>query len=198
MSMDPVLRGLFLTVFLLTLVISGYHRRRARAGETIARKAEGTPALLLRAAGGLLLLASILLAAVAPPWMAWSVLPLPAGLRWAAAAVALACLPLLWWVFTSIGSNISETVLTKKTHQLVTHGPYRWVRHPLYAGALLEILSLALVAESWLLFLLGCAAAVVFRFVVIPKEERNLIQAFGRAYEGYRQRTGALFPRFLR
>ena len=130
--------------------------------------------------------------------MAWSVLPLPAGLRWAAAGVAIACLPLLWWVFTSIGGNISETVLTKKTHQLVTHGPYRWVRHPLYAGALLEFLSLALVGESWWLFVLVCVAAVLFRFVVIPKEEENLVAAFGREYEEYRRRTGALFPRVLR
>jgi protein-S-isoprenylcysteine O-methyltransferase Ste14 len=51
-------------------------------------------------------------------------------------------------MFLSIGANISETILTKRTHQLVTHGPYRWIRHPLYAFSLLELFSLALLADS--------------------------------------------------
>ena len=98
-------------------------------------------------------------------------------------------------MFLSIGDNISETVLTKRTHQLVTHGPYRWIRHPLYAFALLELFSLALLADSWFLFSFPCIVFVVFRWFVIPREEANLIKVFGEAYEEYRRRTGALVPR---
>jgi protein-S-isoprenylcysteine O-methyltransferase Ste14 len=97
----------------------------------------------------------------------------------------------------SIGENISETILTKANHRLVTHGPYRWIRHPLYALALLELLCLAIIASSWYLLLLACTGLVVFRAVVIPREESNLIRAFGEPYEEYRRHTGALLPRLL-
>jgi protein-S-isoprenylcysteine O-methyltransferase Ste14 len=141
------------------------------------------------------LLGSFALYVFAPEWMEWAAFPTPAWVRWAGAAVALGCVPLLWWVLRSIGRNISETVLTKKDHQLVTSGPYRWVRHPLYAVALVQILSLGVLARNWLIVVLGLFGVVVFRFVVIPKEETNLIKAFGDRYVEYTARTGALVPR---
>jgi len=94
-----------------------------------------------------------------------------------------------------VSRSISETILTKRMHQLVTHGPYRWIRHPLYAFSLLELFSLALLADSWFLFAFPCIVLVVFRWFVIPREEANLIKTFGKDYEEYMRRTGALVPR---
>lgn len=194
--MDVVFRGVFFVVFLAAFVISGYHRRRARqSGETIPRRAEGSGVLMIRMALALLVLISFIAYVFAPGWIAWANLGLPTWLRWGAAAIALACLPAIWWMFVSIGDNISETVLTKRTHALATHGPYRWIRHPLYAFALLLLFSLALLASNWLLLLWPCIGVVVFSLVVIPREEANLIQTFGKQYEEYRDRTGALLPR---
>ena len=107
----------------------------------------------------------------------------------------IGCLAAIRWVLVSIGSNISETVLTKRDHHLVMHGPYRWIRHPLYAVALLLLLLLALLADSWFLLLFPLVGFFVFRWIVIPREEANLIKVFGEQYEAYRRRTGALFPR---
>ena len=196
MPQESILRGIFLLVFLSSIGISGYHRKRARrSGDVIPRRAEGAFALLLRLGSALVVAASFLAYPFAPAWLAWSSLSLPTWLRWIAGGVALACLPTIWWVLVSIGDNISETVLIKANHRLVTHGPYHWIRHPLYAVALVELLSLATIAGSWYLLLLACTGIVVFRLIVIPKEEDNLIRAFGKAYEEYRRRTGALLPR---
>lgn len=196
MSVDAIFRTIFLLVFLSSLVISGYHRKRARgSGEAIPRRAEGSLALLLRMAMALLVAVSFFAYIFAPRWLSWSDLGLPLWLRWGAAILAVACIPAFWWVLVSIGDNISETVLTKSTHQLVTHGPYRWIRHPLYAFTLLELLALGLLASNWLLLAFPCVGAVVFRWVVIPREEANLIKAFGNQYEDYKARTGALLPR---
>jgi protein-S-isoprenylcysteine O-methyltransferase Ste14 len=196
MSVDATFRGIFLIVFLSSLVISGYHRKRARqSGEVIPRRAEGPLVLLLRLAMALLVAVSFFAYVFAPTWLAWAALGLPLWLRSAAAVLAVACLPAIWWMFVSLGDNISETILTKSTHQLVTHGPYRWIRHPLYAFALLQLLSLALLASNWFLLSFPCIGAVVFRWVVIPREEANLIKVFGKQYEEYRHRTGALLPR---
>ncbi|HEY4694003.1 MAG TPA: methyltransferase, partial [Bellilinea sp.] len=74
-------------------------------------------------------------------------------------------------------------------------GPYRWIRHPLYAFALLELLMLALLADSWFLLTFPIIGFVVFRLIIIPREEANLVYAFGERYEAYQRRSGALIPR---
>src|SRR4030067_2203203 len=135
MYVEGTLRGIFLIVFLSSIVISGYYRKRARrSGQVIPRRAEGPIALLLRMAMALVVAISFLAYVFAPAWLAWSAWGLPLWLRSAAAVLAIGCLPAIRWVLVSIGDNISETILTKRTHQLVTRGPYRWIRHPLYAG----------------------------------------------------------------
>jgi protein-S-isoprenylcysteine O-methyltransferase Ste14 len=197
MEKELAFRLIFIGVFALGLSISIYYRRLARkSGEVISRRQEGTLALILRAAMALPLLLAILFCAFVPRWMEWSAISLPVWVRWAGAGLGVACLPLLLWVFNSIGSNISETVLTKRGHKLVTWGPYRWVRHPLYGAALLEILALSLIAGNWFMALLWLIGVLVFRYVVIPMEEAKLIAAFDGEYEQYMARTGALAPRF--
>jgi protein-S-isoprenylcysteine O-methyltransferase Ste14 len=197
MEEELIFRLIFIGVFALGLSISTYYRRLARkSGDVISRRQEGSLALILRAAMALPLLVAILLYAFLPGWMAWSAISLPVWVRWLGAGLGVAGLPLIWWVFSSLGSNISETVLTKREHKLVTEGPYRWVRHPLYGVALLEIFALSLMASNWFMALLGFIGVLVFRFVVIPIEEAKLIAAFDGEYEQYRARTGALAPWF--
>ncbi len=195
MDLELVFRWIFGLVLLTSIVISSYYRRRARqATGTIPRTAEGPLAVALRLALSLPALGIIVAYLVAPDWLAWARLEIPEGIRVAAAIVAVGCPLLVYWVFTSIGSNISETVLLKATHQLVMHGPYRWVRHPLYAVALLMLLAISVMAANGLLLAVWVVGVTSFRLVVIPREEANLIARFGADYEQYRTRTGALLP----
>lgn len=196
MQVETLFRIIFVGVILSAFMISGYFRRKAKqSGETISRRAEGSAALFLRMGLAMLFFGSIALHVISPSLMDWASLELPIWLRWAGAALALLCVPLLWWVFTSIGDNISETVLTKVDHQLATEGPYRWVRHPLYTVALLMFFSLGLMAASWLIMLYSAAGVAIFRWVVIPKEELRLVQTFGQDYQAYQSQTGAMLPR---
>jgi len=196
MNFDLIFRVIFLFVFLCAVIISGYYRKRARdASGVIPRSAEGTQTLVLRMVASLIIVVSFFAYVFAPQWLAWSKMGLPLWLRILAAVSAIACLAAIRWVLVSIGSNISETVLTKRDHQLVMHGPYQWIRHPLYAVALLLLLLLALMADSWFLLMFPVVGFIVFRFIVIPREEANLIKVFGEQYEDYRRRTGALIPR---
>ncbi len=102
---------------------------------------------------------------------------------------------LVYWVVASLGDNISETVLTKQEHELVVHGPYRWIRHPLYATGLLLLVSASLITASWFIGALTITAAAGIRWVVIPAEESALIAKFGDGYRDYMKRTGRLVPR---
>ena len=111
--------------------------------------------------------------------MTWAALPLPTWLRWLGAAIGLAMLPLLYWVFRSIGSNISETTLTKEKHQLVMHGPFQWLRHPLYSAATMVLVSMSMLAADWFMFMMACIAVIGVAVLVIPREEAELIRKFG-------------------
>ncbi|MGH2627750.1 MAG: methyltransferase family protein, partial [Anaerolineales bacterium] len=153
--------------------------------------------LLLRLAFAAPLYLSILGYAVKPAWMDWSSLSLPDWLRWTATAVGAAVIPLLVWILRSLGRNISETYLTKGSHSLVTSGPYRWVRHPLYSAAALAFFALgALAANGFIMAMAGIVIAAVAGFV-IPREEANLMRKFGDEYRAYRSRTGMFVPILL-
>ena len=193
-----MLRFLALVVLLASVTISGYYRVQARkASGTIERRREGGLVLTARAAGGLGAFVSVLLHAMAPSLMGWATFSAPDPVRWAGALLGLVVIPGTYWVLSSIGRNVSETVLTKECHELVQHGPYRWIRHPLYTVGVLLLLALGLMLTSWLVLFFALLAFVIFRFVVVPIEERQLEAKFGDAYRRYRHVSGAMLPRVL-
>ncbi len=195
MDTNLLYRGSALVILIAIFTISAYFRTRARSsGEVISRVQEGRLALILRLVFALPLLADLLLNIFYPPAVTWAKFSVTAEIRIAALIVAAGCVVLLGWVFRSIGNNISETVLVKKEADLVTSGPYRYVRHPLYAGSLLFLLAFSLVFQDWIILGYSLAGILAFRLLVIPAEEAQLLESFGEEYECYQSRTGALLP----
>lgn len=196
MSSEPLFRWLFIINFLAVFSISGYFRRQARrSGEIIARTREGGRILFLRFLFAAPLYLGMLTYMVNPNWMAWSSIPLPDWMRWWGAVAGGAMVPLLYWVLHTLGRNVSETLLTKREHELVTSGPYQWVRHPLYAVATVAFISLGVLAGNWFLILLPVVGIGAVLLIVIPREEAELIKKFGDAYREYQRHTGRLMPR---
>ena len=189
-------RWIGLAVFLGALTVSGYHRRRARAqGETISRRREGGALMAGRALVALPLFGGPLLYFINPSWMSWSAFDAPLWLRWGGVALGLMVLCSVQWVLRNLGRNVSETVLTKADHELVTSGPYNWIRHPLYTTGIGLFLALGLIAANWFILLCAAIALLTIRLAVIPREERALCERFGAGYEQYMSRTGAMWPR---
>jgi protein-S-isoprenylcysteine O-methyltransferase Ste14 len=189
------------TLVLLVAVIgsSGYYRRRAhKISGQIARSSEGTPMMVARALVALPLFLAPVVYVVNPRWMEWASLPLPTWLRVVGFAVAAATVPAVHWILGTLGANVSETVLTKEHHQLVTDGPYAWVRHPLYTNGLALFFGLALMQASWFGLVTTSAALAGIAMGVIPREERELEGRFGEQFRAYKARTGRLAPRFRR
>ena len=93
-----------------------------------------------------------------PEWMAWSAVPLPVSLRWAGVGIGLVAGSLLVWTFRTLGTNITDTVVTRRDHKLVTTGPYRLVRHPFYVASALAFLANTLATANWFIGLMGALA----------------------------------------
>jgi protein-S-isoprenylcysteine O-methyltransferase Ste14 len=198
MASEQTFRALLILSVVLFLPIGVYHRVRAASGERLSRREEGVFVMVALRLFGLVTWAALLAYLIDPGWMTWSSLPLPAWLRWAGAALGVWVVPsLLFWVFHSLGRNLTDTVVTRREHTLVTHGPYRWVRHPFYVVGFLGLLAVTLMTANWFLALTG---AVVIALLVYRTrtEEAKLIERFGDEYRAYRERTGAFFPRWTR
>ena len=196
--MNPSFDSWPITSLILVLPIGVYYRIRSQATrEKLARREEGIFIMIgLRLCG---LLAGIALDAylINPSWMAWCSVGLPTWLRWIGAVLALLVVPpLLFWTFHSLGKNLTDTVVTRREHTLVTHGPYRWVRHPFYDVGFLWGLSLSLLTANWLIALLWFSAYAML-VVRTRIEEEKLIERFGDEYRGYMQRTGKFFPHVI-
>ena len=98
------------------------------------------------------------------------------------------------WARDVLGRNWSGRVVIQDGHQLVTAGPYAYIRHPLYTGLLVGIAGMSLIAAD-LGSVLGFLFAVAFFWLKASREERMLENEFGPAYTYYRSHTGALLPR---
>jgi protein-S-isoprenylcysteine O-methyltransferase Ste14 len=200
MTTETIFRILTALLLSTAFPISGYYRRKANVtasksgNEKIDRKQEGVLLMLILRFGGLLLWGSILAYVINPAWLPWTSVQLPVWLRWVGVAISIIAAMLLFWMFKTLGDNITDTVVTRHKHTLVTSGPYRWIRHPLYSFATLFTLGLSLVTTRWSVAILACLAFVLLA-IRTRIEEEKLLERFGEEYQAYRQRTGKFFPR---
>src|SRR5688572_1605860 len=197
MDHDSALRAVVIVVMLLLLPFGMYHRVRSQSsGEKLDRRQEGLFILATLRPLGAVYWLSVFAWMINPRWMEWSALVLPVWLRWGGVIALLAGAALLVWTFRTLGTNLTDTVVTRQTHTLVVHGPYRWVRHPLYSSAALLVVAISLIAANW--FFLAAGVALLSILIVRTRtEEQNLVLRFGDNYERYMKRTGRFVPRLI-
>ena len=179
----------------LLLPVMIHHRVRSQSTrEPLDRRQEGLFFLLTLRPTGVAAILGLVAFLIRPEWMAWSSVPLPTWLRWAGVGIGATGGVLLVWALRSLGMNLTDTVVTRRAHTLVTTGPYRWIRHPFYVAALLMTVGNALAAANWFLFAAGMLAFILMagRSRI---EERKLLERFGDSYRAYRERTGRFLPR---
>lgn len=195
MNQEATFRAVLGVGFLAVLIITLYHRLKSWASkEELDRRQEGLFILATLRPVGLLLWLGVIAYLVNPAWMAWSSVRLPAWLRWTGVGLFAIGVGLLTWTLRGLGTNLTDTVVTRRAHTLVTHGPYRWVRHPFYDAMALLIFAIALVAANWFVLATG-AVVVVLLAVRSLTEEAKLLARFGEPYRAYRQRTGRFVPK---
>lgn len=131
-----------------------------------------------------------------PNWMGWSSVSLPTWIRWVGIVLGSAGCALLIWTHRTLGENFFGGTKIREGHQLVTEGPYRRVRHPMYTAFILIGFAWFFLSENWLIAGLWMAATILAITVRMNEEERMLLQQFGESYQIYSNQTGRLLPRF--
>lgn len=129
-----------------------------------------------------------------PRLLDWSSTELPLFLRWLGVLLGIISIIFLAWVHRTLGTNWNVPGVAKEEQVLVTDGPYRWLRHPMYTSFALIALAYWLISTNWLVAAIGC----VYWIVVVTKvkqEETALIKKFGDTYLEYMKHTGRFLPR---
>lgn len=117
------------------------------------------------------------------PWLSW----LGIGMIWAGMAFR-------GWAVVTLGAFFRTSVVVQEGHQLVTAGPYRWLRHPAYTGVIVTVTGLGLAlgnGVSLLAMAILPTLAIAFRMHV---EERALSEKFGEAYASFCKSRSAVIP----
>jgi protein-S-isoprenylcysteine O-methyltransferase Ste14 len=103
-------------------------------------------------------------------------------------------LAIRWYSIVHLGRFFTVNVAIAANHRLIDTGPYRFVRHPSYTGALMAFLGLALCLANWASLIVMLVPIFLVFLRRMRVEEGVLLQAFGHQYRDYMQRTKRLIP----
>ena len=120
------------------------------------------------------------------PWMGW------VGL-----VVQIVFLGLFFASHRQLGKNWSISLEIRDSHELVTDGLYRFVRHPMYSSFWLWAIAQALLIPNWVAGLAGLLGVAILYFARVGAEEAMMRETFGTAYDDYARKTGRVIPRIF-
>lgn len=117
-----------------------------------------------------------------------------AALRIVGSGLFFLGLAIRWYSIIHLGRFFTVNVAIASDHRLIDTGPYRFVRHPSYSGALMAFLGLGLCLRNFASLGLMVVPAWLVFMRRMQVEEAALLQAFGDRYREYIRRTKRVIP----
>ncbi|MHA2407870.1 MAG: isoprenylcysteine carboxylmethyltransferase family protein [Candidatus Ranarchaeia archaeon] len=198
---DLFFRVLFFSIFAAFWTIRILYIRKTRDPDAPRSGAERRAAMRKEGWSGVLIVILtpitfilIVLFVWSPSWMVWADLTFSDWVHWLGALLSISSIPLMMWVHRTLGQQYSYALETKDEQKLVTAGPYKRVRHPLYsAHNLFNLGTIFLTANIPLIFF--AIIGIPLTYVRMKDEERMMVEKFGSEYEQYMKKTGRIFPK---
>lgn len=170
-------------VFIIVWAITSFQAKRS------VRRGLNSAGMLWRI--GVLVVVVILSRGVAQGWIPRPT-PFPYGVQLIGVALTALGVGFAIWARLTLGSNWGMPMTLREKPELVTGGPYAFVRHPIYTGITFAMLGTALTVGAWYFLIL----VVAFGYFLIStaQEEKDMVQHFPDAYPAYKARTKRLIP----
>lgn len=198
MDAELVLRIIFFELVILLssvqLVLRGYTGRKTAKPQVVAQTENKSDMAIIIAFMPLWAI-SVMIYPFGFDWFNWSI-ETPLWFRWLGISLMTISFPLSVQVFLTLGENFSPKLEVFENHQIVSDGPYKYVRHPMYAVFILCAFGSSIASANLFVLIsaIGASAALMTR---IRHEEDMLLKRFGRSYGDYQKRTGAIIPRLI-
>jgi protein-S-isoprenylcysteine O-methyltransferase Ste14 len=198
METETIFRIILPVLIIAFAAHRGYYVRKHGEEQNTLKKREDGLASKIAGALGLIGFVAILIYTINPDWLSWASLPLPLWLRWTGVGIALLGFALLQWAQNTLGRNWSDTPRMMKEQSLITSGPYRFIRHPIYTAFLLILGSTVFISANLLIGFAWIGMTVLEVASRIGFEESLMLEYFGDQYREYMKSTGRLLPRLLK
>jgi protein-S-isoprenylcysteine O-methyltransferase Ste14 len=198
MENEFTFRIILLVLLTAFIVHRGYYTKKHNYSDenTLKKRDEGLASKVSSLLGMVGFISTILFL-VNPNWLGWASFPLSPSLRWSGVGIAIAGFVLLQWAQNALGKNWSDTPRMMKSQALVTSGPYRRIRHPIYTAFLLILGATFFISANWLIGLSFIGMTSLEIASRIGFEESLMIQYFGNEYQEYMKRTGRILPKLI-
>ena len=193
----------FFRILLPILIVAfashrGYYVKNYSKPEeaTVKKREEGLASKI----AGLLGMAgfiAVLAFAINPKWLAFASLAFPTWLRWSGIGIAILGFALLQWAQMTLANSWSDTPRMMKEQTLITSGPYRTIRHPIYTAFILILGSTLFISSNWLIGLCWLGMTTLEVISRIGFEESLMLEFFGEQYREYMKKTGRLLPKVV-
>jgi protein-S-isoprenylcysteine O-methyltransferase Ste14 len=186
---QEILALLLLIIFLVT---ERTIRQGAEALDTARGQADAGSSVSIFVAYGLSITAVVL----APFFNARGIgqIALPDWVAWLGVALMAVGIALRIWANRVLGAYYTRTLRIQSGQRVVREGPYRLIRHPGYAGALLMWLGAILATRNWITLVVVGLSVISVHLYRIATEERMLASALGGDYQSYMADTKRVIP----
>lgn len=188
-----IFTAIYFLAILTEMVIRAPLNKRRKQQKMSERRVTAQEKTLL----GLLFLGMFLIPIVyaATNWLDFANYELPGWAGWLGAVLIAGALFVFWRAHADLGLNWSPTLEIRERHELVTHGIYGLIRHPMYASQWLWVIAQPLLLQNWIAGWLNLLVFIFFYFLRVRAEEQLMIEQFGDQYRAYMQRVGGVIPK---
>jgi protein-S-isoprenylcysteine O-methyltransferase Ste14 len=204
MDMNLFFRLSFLSLWIIFGIVRVYYGRKTKTHDNLdsiseklktAKDEIGRDMMILTVIITIVGVVGLIMYLLSPPWWTWTHLPLGEYSQWAGIIVSIIPIFYLVWVHRHLDTEWSIALEIQEGHKLITTGPYKRVRHPMYLGVFVYTIGLCIISLD-ILVILFFSFTIWVNYRRIPSEEQMMIDQFGDEYLEYMKKSGRLIPSF--
>lgn len=130
-------------------------------------------------------------------WIPWDIahIAIHSWLRWIGLPLGIGSLIYFVIIHEALGKNFSPKLRIKKEQTLITTGPYKRIRHPMYVAFLLLHIAVFLIVSNWIIGITWMVFLLTIIIVRVKPEEDMMLERFGDEYKEYMSHTGRFLPK---
>jgi protein-S-isoprenylcysteine O-methyltransferase Ste14 len=185
----------FIIIFIVFWAIRMIYQKKANDLGGAVEYKEGEQHTFIRRLVGIPFMLLFVAFLIWPSVLAWATFPIPEWVQWLGLALGVISIPLIWWVQWALDINFQTRLHVRKEHTLVTHGPYRWVRHPMYTVLYIHLFAILFLTANWFVGGMFLVMQTIIIALRLEHEEAAMIEKFGDEYREYMRHTGRFLPK---